>query len=770
MKNLLHHITQQVKNPGQVSRGEVVFLACLVTTALALRIGYHYEMRGDPIVENLQLDEQFHDRWAQAIAKGDAVGEGVFFRAPLYPYLIGITYWIFGIVPDAIRILQHLLGAVLVGLVYFLTRYLFGRTAALVASLLAVFYSVLIYFEGRLLFDSSLTFLITLWLVLVVLLAGKPEWPRYALFGLLFGLICTMRPPFLALALPLLGYLVWTYLKGKPQILCCSLSLAIAFLLPIAVVTARNVMVGGDFVLVASQGGINFYIGNNPQADGMSSWIPEAGEVWGENRQVEYLVEQALGRRPLPSEVSAFWYARGLEFLRDKPGAFTSLLLKKLYLFWSHIEIANNLSYYWFERASNILKVSPVGFWLVGPLGFAGAIAAWKKKPARLLVLFVTLYWLVTALFFISDRFRLPVIPVLCVLAGYAIHDLLASTASRTWKSVGRSILLIATGILLVNTNFTHLEPDVSYGDDGIRGQTALHSGDLAKAAQLFERAASMDPDNSTISINLGTALWGLGKTQDAVRAFRGALQANPFAASINLAHLYFNMQEMDSALLYGERALEARPYAPGGYIIAAKVMLVKGNTNAAEGLLRAGLAACTDNFVYGEYLLAGLYLQSMNALAADSLYRRVLLTIQKPRQPDYSLGSEKEQYGEDLPTLYAKTLHGMGRVFAMRGLLDSSEVYLRSAAHALPMKGDVWADWGVCLLRMNRLEEADTVMNRAVRLSPASPAVWFNYATVLARKGEHERARQALVRALALKPDLEEARKLMNALKRPTR
>lgn len=254
------------QNSDRMTRHELAVFISIVFFAVVLRFAYHFEMRGNVLVEQLQLDELFHDRWAQSIAEGDVIGEGVFFRAPLYPYMVGMVYAVFGNVPEIVRVLQHLFGGGFIILIYVLTRSLFGERAAVVASLFSAMYAVLIFFEGRLLFDFSVTFLVLLWLTLVVLNGDKPtaDWRWCALFGLLFGLICTMRPSFLALVVPLFGYIIWTYLKGKRNFVSCSFALVVAFLAPVLLLTVRNALVGGDLVLIASQGGINFYIGNNP--------------------------------------------------------------------------------------------------------------------------------------------------------------------------------------------------------------------------------------------------------------------------------------------------------------------------------------------------------------------------------------------------------------------------------------------------------------------------------------------------------------------------
>jgi 4-amino-4-deoxy-L-arabinose transferase-like glycosyltransferase len=747
----------------RMSRQERTFLLIVMALALALRLLYHGELRGHVLTQYLQLDEQFHERWAKAIAAGDVVGEGVFFRAPLYPYLLAVLYALFDHAAEVARILQHLAGVAVVLLVYVLARSLFGVRAAMLGAILAATYAVMIAFEGRLLFDFPVTFLTLLWLTLAARTESNASWHRYLLLGFLFGLICTMRPTFLPLVVPLFGSLLWMSVRQSQTRVRYGLLLLVAFLLPVGAVTLRNAVVGGDAVVIASQGGINFYIGNNSLADGMTPAVPELGGVIWENRQAEFVAEKALGRPVRPSEVSSFWYAKAWEFIRNEPWAFIRLTLKKLYLFWSHIEIKNNLSFYAFERASIVLSILPVGFWLVGPLGLAGAVLAWKnERRSRLLTLFIITYCLVIVAFFVCDRFRLPVVPVLCVFAGYAIDRAIAAWRARDHNTLVRMTLMVAGAALLVNTNLARLRPDIDFGEEELRAQVALQNGDFASAAELFGRIATLDPENFGARVNQGIALWNMGRLEDAAAALRAGIGADPYPAVLNLAHLYFTLHRLDSSYAYAERAIAARPFAPGGYVIAARCLAAQRHYEQAEQTLKQGSRACGQDFIYGEYLLAGLYLQQGKLSPADSVYRHVLHRTAGARQPEYMFESERSRYGEDLRTVHARSLHALGIIFGMRGRLDSSEVYLREAAHRLPARADIVGDWGVCLMRLNRLQEADSVMQRALQLNPGNAALWFNYGTLSVYRGKLEQARSAVRRALDMKKDFPEAQRLL--------
>jgi tetratricopeptide (TPR) repeat protein len=254
---------------------------------------------------------------------------------------------------------------------------------------------------------------------------------------------------------------------------------------------------------------------------------------------------------------------------------------------------------------------------------------------------------------------------------------------------------------------------------------------------------------------------------QGAEGAFRAGLAGNPYVSSLNLSHLYFNLQQLDSSLFYAHRAIQTRPFGPGGYVVAAKVFLVRQQEAEAERILLAGHAACEEEFVYGDYLLGGIDVAKGHLARADSIYHTVLVRTSRPQQPEYSIGSEKELFGEDLATLRAKCFHALGRVFAARGQMDSSEVYFRTASQLLPMRLDILADWGVCLLKLNRLDEAERVMRQTVSVDPHNPAMWLNYATVLARKGKYPEARRATEEALRLRPEFPEAQALLQNIAR---
>jgi len=308
------------------------FLPGLIVLSIGLRVVFLSQVYDNPFFNNPTSDAYYYDAQAQSIAGGDVLGRDVFFRAPGYPYLLGLIYATFGHSYLTVRIIQHLLGVAALVLLYLLAHRLFNPTVAAVAAVLMALYPVLMYFEGQLLFDSFLTLLCLSWLLLLCHTRETPVVRRWLLVGFLYGLICVTRPTFLPFTVPLFGYEIWRWFKraGKGKALLVAGALTTGIALSILPVTIRHYVVASDAVLISSQGGINFFIGNNPKADGYTARIPtDAGASW-EIAEMSLYVERVVGHRRTPSEESSFWYAKGMEFIYHQPVHFAALLIKEV--------------------------------------------------------------------------------------------------------------------------------------------------------------------------------------------------------------------------------------------------------------------------------------------------------------------------------------------------------------------------------------------------------------------------------------------------------
>src|SRR5205085_4357093 len=148
-------------------------------------------------------------------------------------------------------------------------------------------------------------------------------------------------------------------------------------LLPVA---ARNAYVGGGFYITTAQFGPNFYIGNNPNADGTYQSLRFGrGAPEYERQDATELAERALGKRLTPAEVSGYWTDKALEFVTSRPGAWLALTGRKIALLWNATEAVDTESQEAHAEWSMPLRVFGVvgHFGVLVPLALFGAIVSW---------------------------------------------------------------------------------------------------------------------------------------------------------------------------------------------------------------------------------------------------------------------------------------------------------------------------------------------------------------------------------------------------------
>ncbi|GAF83637.1 unnamed protein product, partial [marine sediment metagenome] len=198
------------------------------------------------------------------------VREAPFFRPPGYPYLLATAYRLGGLRYAAPRIIQIILGIVGCLLAALFARRWYGAGVGLVAAVLMSTYWVLIYFEGEL--HAPALLIVLLW-AMVSFVARWTERMRFGsavAAGILLGLAALVRPNVLALAPAILVWAAWIARRhrlGRCYV-WAGAGLLAGMAATIAPVTVRNYAVSGDFVLISSNGGINFFIGNNADATG----------------------------------------------------------------------------------------------------------------------------------------------------------------------------------------------------------------------------------------------------------------------------------------------------------------------------------------------------------------------------------------------------------------------------------------------------------------------------------------------------------------------
>lgn len=537
----------------------------LAGLAFALRLAYLLTAKSNPTFWVPQVDSLWYFEAAKAFAQG-SLGDLPFFRVPFYPAVLGVLYHLFG--PDlvATRILNALIQSAAVWALFRVGYAYFSPLVAWIAASLLALNGIAIFFSVEILTTSFelLATVCAIWATLRAL--DKPTTNTWILCGLTWGMAAIIRPNFLIL-LPLVCFLlIRKYRSWLPRLLPWIIGVAI----PILPVTLTNLIGSGEFVLLATQGGVNCWIGNNPKADGMHASLPGIGTDWT-IKDTEEIAAGECGRRLKHGELSGFYYRKALNFIIAHPAKEAWLLLRKTLLFFNRFEISNN------KHLSHFIGLAPwlpplthLNFGLLLPLSVIGVVAGRRKKETHLLVAFVLLYAISVILFFTTARFRMPVVPVLCVLAALAIEWFHQGLRTRRGLRSFAPLLLLLPATALTFMNPWHLREEREGWAFYAEGNAYKQLKKPKKAEIAFRKAlddvailplAKEERDRQARSDaalrirtwnNLGTIREFLKDTAGAIAAYSQALAISPNMTNprINLARLYY--QQAKRALSEG--------------------------------------------------------------------------------------------------------------------------------------------------------------------------------------------------------------------------
>jgi len=331
-----------------------------------------------------------------------------FGRAPGYPAFlaaIGAGGDVVTEVPATVKIAQSVVGAIGVVLVGVIACRLGGPRAGRAASAIAAVYPPLVWVAARV-FSESLFWPAGLAIAWVFDRALERDngTRDMAVAGVLTGLAVLVRPAliiFVALAA------VWLLMRRRPALAAV---LVVGSLAVIGPWTARNYLVHHRLVLVASDGGITFWTGNNAVAIG-------EGDL-AANPDMRRAERALRAQYPGLSEeqMEPIYYREALAWMRAHPGAWMSLELRKFFYLIVPIGPSYTL------HSSRFLIASVVSYGAVATLAIMGwfRLGAGRRRATGVWLLALASV-AVCLIFFPQERFRLPSIdPALVVLAGAA--------------------------------------------------------------------------------------------------------------------------------------------------------------------------------------------------------------------------------------------------------------------------------------------------------------------------------------------------------------
>ena len=390
------------------------FVLAVAMAGLAARLAFGLAYWVD---EKLNRDEVEYMSLARSLAAGhgyvydEHVATGPvqpFGRAPGYPAFLALVGG--GVaesverVPASVKIAQSMAGAIGVVLIAVAAFRLGGARSAKAAAAIAAIYPPLVWVAGYA-YSESIFWPIGLGLALVMSRAlestRQEMWKRAIILGLFTGVSILVRAATL-LFVPLSA--LWLIYKRRWITLA---GMAIGLVLVLTPWTIRNIKFYGHFVLVASDGGVTFWTGNNKLATGEGDMAA--------NPHLKLANQELRDRYPHLTEeqMEPIYYQESLGWMREHPGDFVWLMARKV--FYTVVPIGpsykvHSARYFWASVLSYglLLPLAAIGSWRLGPQRSRLA-GMWILAAAAVATCLV---------FFPQERFRIPVIdPALILLA-----------------------------------------------------------------------------------------------------------------------------------------------------------------------------------------------------------------------------------------------------------------------------------------------------------------------------------------------------------------
>jgi len=549
--------------------------------------------------------------WAHTLAGGDWIGAETFYQAPLYPYLLGVVFWLGGTTATVLAV-QGIAGALACAALTLAGHQWFDRTSGLVAGLLLAAYGPAIFFDG-IVQKSTLDVLLVALLLLAV---ARTSVPRSLAGGIVFGLLALTRENALGLAPVLVAWVARTGTVatrfGRSVVFVGGVAIALS---PVLV---RNAYVGGELHPTTTNFGTNFWIGNHAGASGFYEPLRYGrGDARVERADAIAIAESAVGHPLTPGQVSDYWRDLAVADIAADPVAWIRLLARKGVLAWNATEWVDTEDPYTYASFSPVLQgtLAAVEFGVLAALAGGGLVLLGRRiGSVWLLPGWLVAYTLMVTLFFVFARYRYPLVPVLALLGGFGIAEALRVDSRHRLPALATFAAIVLLCHLpfgdraaMAATTWTNLGIELGARGDArgardayeraltadpvaIRASTNLAAIELADghpeaALERLEGVAARAPYSSVVWDSHGRVLAALGRDRDALASFTRATVADPADAGawIDLGlteHRLGNDSAAEQAFL---EALEAAPEDPTALVDLGVLLAQRGDLAAAE-------------------------------------------------------------------------------------------------------------------------------------------------------------------------------------------
>jgi len=374
-------------------------------------------------------DDHFEFGWEMGrVGRSIALGQGfsspyegdtgpTAWEPPLYPFLIGGVFKIFGVYTHASAWVLLSINSFFATLtcipIFLIAQRIFGERVAVWSAYGWALNPYVWYWSIHWIWDTTFTPLVLACIFLVALeMQEWPGWRGWLLFGVLYG-VGALANPTMLIFLPFCGLWIWRqrYRRGLPSIAGVALA-SLVFFLVLTPWVVRNYEVFGRFVFIRDDFGLQVRLGNGPYADGMLMAYLQPNL-----NRLELEKFQRMGELAYAESCKQLAF----DWIRTHPARFAVISLKRFFYYWNYVPRPSSSVALVDFRSSPFLATSVLALWGLGR-------AVRQKRPgawlfAGLVLTYPTVYYFV----FPGARYRHPIEPELLILIVFLILEAVGS-------------------------------------------------------------------------------------------------------------------------------------------------------------------------------------------------------------------------------------------------------------------------------------------------------------------------------------------------------
>lgn len=527
--------------------------------SLGVRLLYLYETCNNPFFEPITIDAIGYHTVAQKYSGrlfSDFTDLPVrFYHQPFfYPFFLALIYKFTGSSLLCVKIIQAVIGATTCVTGFVLGRRLFTTPVGVVAGLMLSIYGPLIYYQMELLGESWAIF----WAMVLVLLfyraAQAPSIHLDCILGLCCGLASITRPtffPFILLSAAWLAYR-WFLLRRSWALPLSGLcAVTIGFAIIAIPVSYLNYQAAQHATIFPGSGGLNMYIGNNPDSEQTTLARPGPDYRFIANMPIRELFDdyQRRGIDTISYEAQdELFYQKVRDYLNQDPVGFIHGLWQKTCQYFSAREIPRSEDIYLYRQWSTVLSWS---VWRAGSFGFPFGIAFplaaigifyFRRRVPGPMILLLLAYSSAIILVHVCGRYRVPAVGPMLILSAAGVIALVEMIRN---KKTAKCILLSSGALILVFLTcipgpfpLERLRHDAELYTS--LGEYQRNKDQIEEAAKNFSKALDRDPTNVRAHYNLGHCLITLDPKGNLNKGLRHLVKAIDLKPHYCEARLYY--------------------------------------------------------------------------------------------------------------------------------------------------------------------------------------------------------------------------------------